>query len=272
MKIGEFLNIYRKEHGLSMEELANRCGLSKAYISKLEATVSNENAKQIKPSIQTFNKIANGLNISLTDLLSTLDSEQEVTLGTEYDNLSNAINKGFLEEINSYFEFLNDIGKQEAIKRVEELTYIPKYSKSYNSLNNYLKKNSLEEEKGSLSFMKVIPLADVALSAGEGIEPLTDTAESIEVDSREFPKADIAFKVKGDSMEPRYYDGDIVYVKSQPTLDNGQIGAFLYNDEQYLKKYIFENGKHILRSLNNKYKDIVISENDSYHVYGKVLN
>lgn len=268
MKIGEFLNIYRKEHGLSMEELANRCCLSKAYISKLEANVNDKSAKQIKPSIQTFNKIANGLNISLTDLLSTLDSEQEVTLEPEYDNLSNVINKGFFEEINSCFEFLNDIGKQEAIKRVEELTYIPKYSKGYNRLQN----NNLEEERSSLSFMKVIPLADASLSAGEGIEPLTDTTEEIEVDSREYPKADIAFKVKGDSMEPRYSDGDIVYVHSQPALDNGQIGAFLYNDEQYLKKYIVEDGKCILRSLNKKYKDIVVKESDSLYIYGKILN
>lgn len=120
--------------------------------------------------------------------------------------------------------------------------------------------------------MKIIPLADVSLSAGEGIEPLTDTTEGIEVDSRKYPKADISFNVKSDSMEPRYSDGDIVYVHSQPTLENGQVGAFLYNDEQYLKKYIIEDGKYILRSLNNKYKDIIISENDNFTVYGKVLN
>lgn len=130
MKIGEFLSIYRKEHNLSMEELANRCGLSKAYISKLEANVNNNNGKLIKPSIQTFNKIAAGLNISLTDLLSALDSEQEVTLEPEANSIINAINKSFLKEINSSLEILNDTGKQEAVKRIEELTYIPEYSKN----------------------------------------------------------------------------------------------------------------------------------------------
>lgn len=128
------------------------------------------------------------------------------------------------------------------------------------------------DTKGSLSFMKAIPLADASLSAGNGIGPLTDTAESIEIDSRQYPKADIAFKVKGDSMEPMYYDGDIVYVKQQQTLDAGQIGAFLYNDEQYLKKYVVENGRCILRSLNSNYKDIIINENDSFIIYGKVLS
>lgn len=129
MKIGEFLSIYRKEHNLSMEELATRCNLSKAYISKLEANVNNTR-KHIKPSIQTFNKIANGLNISLTDLLSALDSEQEVLLIAESNDISNAINKSFLKEISLHFEFLNEVGKQEAVKRIEELTYIPKYAKS----------------------------------------------------------------------------------------------------------------------------------------------
>ena len=128
MKIGEFLSVYRKKHSLSMEELAGRCGLSKAYISKLEANIDSDKSKQIKPSIQTFNKIANGLNISLTELLSTLDAEQEVTLTSDHNSITDTINKSFIKEINSYFEFLSDAGKKEAIKRIEELTYVPKYS------------------------------------------------------------------------------------------------------------------------------------------------
>ncbi len=145
MKIGEFINIYRREHNISMEELANRCGLSKAYISKLESDVDKNKTKQIKPSIQTFNKIAKGLNISLTDLLSALDSEQEVTLEPEYDSILNAINKSFLVEINSYLEMLNDVGKQEAVKRVEELTYLPKYSKINNSLSAAARHGNINE-------------------------------------------------------------------------------------------------------------------------------
>lgn len=129
MKIGEFINAYRNEHKMSMEELATKCGLSKAYISKLEADVSAEKEKYIKPSIQTFNKIANGLNISLTDLLQALDNEQEVTLETDYE-IKEMINKGYLKEINAVLQHLNDKGKKEAVKRIQELSYIPCYTNS----------------------------------------------------------------------------------------------------------------------------------------------
>lgn len=129
MKIGEFLNLYRTEHHMTMEELANRCNLSKAYISKLEANVSDKNDKYIRPSIQTFNKIADGLNISLTDLLSALDDDQEVTLDIE-NEIKNAINNEYLEKIKNSLDYLNDTGKKEAVKRIEELTYIPLYADS----------------------------------------------------------------------------------------------------------------------------------------------
>ncbi len=47
-------------------------------------------------------------------------------------------------------------------------------------------------------------------------------------------------------MEPVYYDGDIVLIKSQPAVENGEIGIFIIENSGYIKKY----GGDRLISLN----------------------
>ncbi len=86
-----------------------------------------------------------------------------------------------------------------------------------------------------------------------------DQWDTIEVpDTPEANKADFALTISGDSMEPVYYDGDIVLVKSQPAIDNGEIGIFIIEDNGYIKKY----GGDKLISLNAKYDDIMFSDYD----------
>lgn len=48
MFIGELINQHRKDHGLTMEEFAERAGISKGYVSMLE---KNENPKTKEPII-----------------------------------------------------------------------------------------------------------------------------------------------------------------------------------------------------------------------------
>ena len=93
----------------------------------------------------------------------------------------------------------------------------------------------------------------------------------IEVDGEKYPKAEEAFRIDGDSMEPQYRDGDIVYIHKQDKIDPGEVGAFLFNGEQFLKQLILKNGTYYLRSFNENYKDIEIN-NDSLIIYGKVIN
>lgn len=51
MYLGEFINKYRKENNLTMQDLANKCNLSKAYISMLENNFipSNTGKKSLLP-------------------------------------------------------------------------------------------------------------------------------------------------------------------------------------------------------------------------------
>ncbi|CAG5948803.1 phage transcriptional repressor [Streptococcus pneumoniae] len=82
--------------------------------------------------------------------------------------------------------------------------------------------------------------------------------ETIEVDERP-PRHDIATKVSGDSMQPDYQDGDILYLVDKGlTTYNGDLAVIAYGDRSYFKKIYTENGRLRLVSLNDKYEDIIL--------------
>lgn len=85
--------------------------------------------------------------------------------------------------------------------------------------------------------------------------------------------ADCALVVQGDSMEPEYQNGEIVFYKSQPVVENGEMAIVEINgDGVTLKKVYFnyDEDKVILRSLNNKYADRELNPNQ-VRILGKVV-
>ena len=116
-----------------------------------------------------------------------------------------------------------------------------------------------------------IKFYDQPISAGRGTYLFDDIGyELITVDNHLYPNVDFALRVSGDSMEPKYSNGDIVYVRSTQSIDNGRIGIFFYDGEGYLKKIKYEDGKIFLISLNSKYPPIEIT-NDSFKILGVVI-
>lgn len=81
MKLGDWLKTYREQHALSMQELADLCGFSKAYINILEKGINPKTKKPVSPTMQTFEKIARGTNTNVDALLKILDGDQPITLG-----------------------------------------------------------------------------------------------------------------------------------------------------------------------------------------------
>ena len=80
MKAGEWLKLYREQHNLSMQALADLCGFSKAYINVLEKGVNPKTGKPISPTMQTFEKIARGTKTDVDTLLKILDGDQPITV------------------------------------------------------------------------------------------------------------------------------------------------------------------------------------------------
>lgn len=73
-------------------------------------------------------------------------------------------------------------------------------------------------------------------------------------------KADFALRCSGDSMiDARILDGDIVYIRQQPTVNNGEIAAVLIGEEATLKKVFISEGTITLLACNSNYQPFVYS-------------
>lgn len=80
-------------------------------------------------------------------------------------------------------------------------------------------------------------------------------------------------RVKGDSMiGDGIHDGDIVQIRIQPVVDNGDIAAIRINSEVTLKHFIRQNNTIILRSSNPDYQDIIVQPGDEVDIIGKYIN
>lgn len=116
-----------------------------------------------------------------------------------------------------------------------------------------------------------LPVYTQTASAGTGL--FLDSSDYDEIDvGREVPDhADFGIKVSGNSMEPQYINGQIVWVHRQDTLENGDIGIFNLNGNAYIKKYHIDNNKTFLLSINPEYSPISINNSDDFITYGKVI-
>lgn len=119
--------------------------------------------------------------------------------------------------------------------------------------------------------LRVLPLYDLAVSAGTGQFLDGENYELREVGDEVPEGADYGVRIAGDSMEPRFHDQQAIWVKQQTTLQPGEIGIFLYDGNSYVKKLVEENGALRLHSLNPAYADIAVSDELPLRVMGKVL-
>lgn len=88
--------------------------------------------------------------------------------------------------------------------------------------------------------------------------------------------ADFCLRAHGDSMTgARIYDGDIVFIRSQNAVDNGEIAAVIIDDEATLKRVYFypEQEKLILSPENPRYAPLVYvgDELASIKIIGKAV-
>ena len=119
--------------------------------------------------------------------------------------------------------------------------------------------------------MRKIPLigciaCGAPILAEEHIEDYIDIPKHIH--------ADFALTCKGDSMiNARIFDGDIVYIRKQDTVENGEIAAVLIEDEATLKRVRLFDDHVSLEPENPQYRPIVYwgDEMNSVRILGKAV-
>ena len=121
---GDMIRKYRTEKGLTQKKLGELCGIADSNIRKYES--GNQN-----PKIETLQKIADALDIPVNRLLAgKIISRDELKEKLSEYGLTHLVPD--TEEERTVLEHckkLNETGKKEAAKRVEELTHLEKYTK-----------------------------------------------------------------------------------------------------------------------------------------------
>ena len=228
----ERINDYKKIKNLTNKDISEITGIS---ISSLDKITSGNNTN---PKLETVKLICGALGCKLSDLLDDDNSKEEFTL----------------QEINTIKKYrtLDPYGKR-AVSSVLDIEYERCIS-------------NLEPNRDELIEIS-INYAPVSAGLGDELEDY-EQWEKVSVPlTPESRKADFILRVDGDSMEPKFSDGDYVLVRKQPAVDIGQIGIFGVDGKGYMKKF---GGKELI-SLNNKYKPIKLNENTSFKCFGFVL-
>lgn len=135
-----------------------------------------------------------------------------------------------------------------------------------------------------------MPLSYLPVSAGTGEFLDEGNYEMISVPKSTVPAgAKFALRVKGDSMEPTYNDGQLIWVQETKELHPGDVGVFFYGDQGYMKSYNLREPDEELRdnftdvdgvihlqpvliSYNKKYDPIFVSPETRFEIVGRVLN
>lgn len=91
-------------------------------------------------------------------------------------------------------------------------------------------------------------------------------------------KADFCLKANGDSMiNARICDGDIVFIRQQDIVENGEIAAVVVNsdNEATLKRFFYYADKNmvILKPENPAYEDMIFTKEElnNFHILGKAV-
>ena len=164
-----------------------------------------------------------------------------------------------------YERGLVDVKRPTVISLAEVLGVNPAWLSGFPGADKYLPE--LADPK-----IKQVPILGRIACGGpivmhENIEGYENAPAGIDVD--------FCLLVKGDSMiNARIFDGDVVCIKQQPTVENGEIAAVIINGEEVTLKRFYQIGENvILRSENPKYRDLIFGPKgmDDIKIIGKAI-
>ena len=123
--------------------------------------------------------------------------------------------------------------------------------------------------------LKHFPLLDE--TTGGELKDTNETRESYVMAGTDI-QADFCLKASGDSMiNARIHDGDIVFIKKQDSVKNGEIAVVAVNNESaVMLKRVFhyvDKGMVILKAENPAYEDMIFTKEElvDFHILGKAV-
>lgn len=230
---GQRLRMYRQKANLQQDQIARPLGVTKNTISNWENGVS-------RPDLAQIPELCKLLHITVYEFFDLPDPYM------------NTVEE---RELISDYRYMTDPNKRQLRKVVDAILVSQEETRRDNYRKNFC----------------FLTGHDSGLAAGIGI-PLDDEPDTYPIFvrvSREACMADDIFPINGQSMEPDYPDGSMVFVKrtSADALSYGDIIACTVSGTPFVKIY----EKDGLHSINKNYSTIRISDDDNVRLIGRVI-
>ena len=241
----------KNEKKITNEKLSELTGIPLSTVSKILAGISDS------PKLSNMVLIARALGCTLDYIVS----------GTPQNNNNYTLNDKEIEFIEIYRQ-LDFYGKdlvetvaQKELDRVgviSESTTLRAEQSTTDKSAKILAMPNFAENTASYDFTKkTILLYNLPVSAGPGVYLDDELAEQISIPMNEKTESvSFALRISGNSMEPKYHDGDVVLVENTESVNVGELGIFVLDGNGYFKKY----GGDRLISLNEEYGDILLKD------------
>ncbi|MBO4910165.1 MAG: LexA family transcriptional regulator [Lachnospiraceae bacterium] len=254
--IGEVLAKYRKEAGLSQVEVSKMmdkcdCPAANKVLSAWEKGKATPNPSQFLTLCKIY---------KITDIYSAF-------IGPNPDNPMSKLSEAGKEKVMEYIELLK-LDKRYTLSSAKSSSL----TKSKRAAISHKNATSKEDENLASYPTRELPLFLLPASAGTGEFLDGDSYDMVVVGSEVPESASFGLRLNGDSMMPRYVDGQIVWVYRTTELMNGDIGIFYLDGNAYCKRLHREKNLMELVSINPAYAPIPITEESDFRIYGRVVS
>lgn len=244
--LSELLVQYRKEAGMTIQELADASGVGKGTINKIIAGTTEN------PTLDNIKALAKALGKTLADFDGSVVERPALQLTRE------------AREVAEAYQGLDERGRG-AIRAAIQYERHPATEPA---------KPKMPPKPKRQDGIAEIRVYDQVAAAGLGNYLDEPAAHTEEFPMEAVPeRADFGVVISGDSMEPTIKNGATVFVQAIPTVEHGEIGIFVLNGKAYCKRLEIDRGRREVRlvSLNPAYEDIIIKPSDRLDTQGKVI-
>lgn len=240
----------RQARGWTKKEFSAKIGKTQQTVGKWE---NGSNA----PTFKDLVKLVGLFGVTSDYLLGLSDSPSKYAYPPINDNKQ--------EQVEEMFKELDEGNQDATVDFIE------------NRLDNQHISKEIKENDHRKQIVKQDQRPTKRVSIYAKVDAQGFEVSEVPVDCLDYPVPipvhDIAFKVVGDSLEPSFFDDEVIFVIKDSILRTGDISIVQLNSRYYVMKVIQnrENGDILLNSLNSNEAPITLSEKDDFSIFGKVV-
>lgn len=200
----------------------------------------------------------------MTNNMGTIIKKRREQLGISQEQLANILGYKARSSINKIELNHTDLPQSKIVALAKALSVTPAYLMGWEDLEQPTPKSN------GYPTVRIPVLGDVA--AGVPILAQQDIIgyEDIPADMAKTGEY-FGLKIKGDSMEPKIHDNDIVIVKSMSDAENNDIVIAMINNEATCKRLHKYSNSVVLTAINSDYKPIEVTPDENIQILGKVV-